>query len=165
MYLLSPIKDPDYTIKGKVFCLIDTDTEKVEVPYELNKNLFFERLLNKDEGTVLIDVNSNLMNPPTEIEDCLDPIMYYQTLMEFSEEDNKIKTILQNNSLIETAKNSSEFLDLKTSEKKSIKEFFDGNEGFNKVRFAKKYTEISKQNFYSDVESLNWINNIKKRIK
>ena len=165
MYLLSPIKDPDYTIKGKVFCLIDTDTEKVEVPYELNKNLFFERLLNKDEGTVLIDVNSNLMNPPTEIEDCLNPIMYYQTLMEFSEEDNKIKTILQNNSLIETAKNSSEFLDLKTSEKKSIKDFFDGNEGFNKVRFAKKYTEISKQNFYSDIESLNWINNIKKRIK
>lgn len=165
MYLLSPIKDPDYTIKGKVFCLIDTDNEKVEVPYETNKNLFFERLINKEEGTVLIDVNNNLANPPTEIEDCLNPILYYQTLMEFSEDDQKIKKILLENNLAENPKNSSEFLDLKTSEKKSIKDFFDGNEGYNKIRFAKKYIEISKQPFFNNIEDMTWIKNIKKRIK
>lgn len=165
MYLLSPIKDPDYSIKGKVFCLIDTDNEKVEVPYETNKNLFFERLINKEEGTVLIDVNNNLTNPPTEIEDCLNTILYYQTLMEFSEDDQKIKKILLENKLVENAKNSSEFLDLKTSEKKSIKDFFNGNEGYNKILFAKKYIEISKQPFFNDIEDMTWIKNIKKRIK
>lgn len=164
MYLLSPIKDPDYTIKGKVFCLIDTDNEKVEVPYETNKNLFFERLINKEEGTVLIDVNNNLTNPPTEVEDCLNTILYYQTLMEFSEDDQIIKKILLENKLVENAKNSSEFLDLKTSEKKSIKDFFNGNEGYNKILFAKKYIEISKQPFFNDIEDMTWIKNIKKRI-
>jgi predicted ATPase len=165
LYLLSPIKDPDYTIKGKVFCLIDTDNEKVEVPYESNKNLFFERLINKEEGTVLIDVNNNLTNPPTEIEDCLDAVLFYQTLMEFSDEDEKIKKILTENNLADNPKNSSEFLDLKTSEKKSIKDFFNGNEGYNKIRFAKKYIEISKQLFFKDLEDLDWIKSIKKRIK
>jgi predicted ATPase len=160
--LISPIKDPDYKINGKVFCLIDTDSEKVEVAYESNRFLFFERLINKEsDGTVLIDVNSNLSNPPTEIEDCLNPIIFYQTLLEFSTEDEKLYKILTTNELVEIAKCSSEFMDLKTSERKSIKEFFDGNEGFNKIRFARKYVELSQKDFFKEFAELNWLKKIK----
>lgn len=164
-YLLSPIKDPDYNIKGKVICLIDTDTERVEVEYEKNKHLFFERLLNnKDTGTTLVEINSMQTNPPTEIEDCLNPVLFFQTLMEFSIEYPTIDNILKNNKLIETAKASSQFMDLKTSELSSIKDFFDDNEGFNKIRFAKKYVELRDKSFFSNETDLNWIKVLKERI-
>lgn len=47
---------------------------------------------------------------------------------------------------------------------KTIKSFFDGNEGYNKIRFAKKYVELSKLNFFSDCREMKWINDLKKRI-
>lgn len=160
--LLSPIKDPDYTIKGKVICLIDTDNEKVDVKYEKNKHLIFERLLNsKEKGSQLIDVNSNLMNPPTEIEDCLDPFIYFQTLIEFSEEYQSLKDIISNNELNVKAKNSSEVFDLRESEKQSIKDFFDDNEGFNKIRFAKKYIEVLEKPLFSERSDMDWIVKLK----
>ncbi len=166
-YLLSPIKDPDYTIKGKVICLIDTDNESISINYEKHKSLTFERLLNKDDkDTVLVDVDSNHINPPTEIEDCLNPILFFQTLMEFSEEYEEISKILTNNELDDKALVSSYFLDLKKSEAIKIKDFFDDKEGYNKILFAKKYVEISKQEFYKslDLKELNWISTIKSRI-
>lgn len=164
-YLLSPIKDPDYSIKGKVLCLIDTDSERVEVNYVKDKNLSFERLLNtKKGGTELVNIDSNITNPPTEIEDCLNPAIFFQTLIEFSEEYSGIKNILQNNNLEIEAKNSSEFLDLKKSEIQIVKDFFDDNEGYNKIRFAKKYIEISNCKFFENEKELKWITEIKKRI-
>ncbi|MCD8416074.1 AAA family ATPase [Tenacibaculum piscium] len=164
--LSSPIKDPDYPIKGKVFCIIDTDTERVEVKYEKNKNLIFERLLNsKKKGSLLVDVNNVSMNPPTEIEDCLHPNIYYQTLIEFVNEDEKLEKLLSENVFNEKALNSSSAFDLRDSEKEIIKNFFDNNEGFNKIRFARKYVELLKTPFYKDLDSLNWIENIKTRLK
>lgn len=164
-YLLSPIKDPDYNIKGKVICLIDTDNERVEVECVKVKNLFFDRLLNTEkEGTTLVEVDSNLTSPPTEIEDCLHPTLFYQTLLEFSEEYEDIKELLIHNSLNENARNSYEFMDLRNSERKTIKTFFDDHEGFNKIRFAKKYIELLKNDFFKDLSPLKWTNDIKKRI-
>jgi predicted ATPase len=164
-YLLSPIKDPDYNIKGKVICLIDTDSERVEVQFEKNKNLHFERLINKNGAeTLLVDVNNVASNPPTEIEDCLNPVIFYQTLMEFASEYDKINTILMNNELLPEAKNSASFLDLKTSESKEIKDFFDDNEGFNKIRFAKKYVELMQKPLYALEVEAEWIKKLRNRI-
>ncbi|PKQ64830.1 hypothetical protein BZG02_02980 [Labilibaculum filiforme] len=164
-YLLSPIKDPDYNIKGKVICLIDTDSERVEIQYEKNRNLFFERLLNKNnKETLLVEVNNVASSPPTEIEDCLNPVLFYQTLLEFSDEYEKLDEILKNNTLLSEATNSAGFLDLKTSESKTIKDFFDDHLGYNKIRFAKKYVEIMKKPFYQQEIDLQWINTLKKII-
>lgn len=164
-YLLSPIKDPDYNIKGKVICLIDTDSERVEVQFEKNKNLHFVRLINKNGAeTLLVDVNNVASNPPTEIEDCLNPVIFYQTLMEFASEYDKINAILMNNELLPEAKNSASFLDLKTSESKEIKDFFDDNEGFNKIRFAKKYVELMKKPLYALEDEAEWIKKLRNRI-
>jgi ATPase involved in DNA repair len=164
-YLLSPIKDPDYKINGKVFCLIDTDNERVEVAYEKNKNLFFERLINDETGeSTLTDVDSNLTNPATEIEDCLNPYIFYQTLLEFVSEDVKLAEILGSNEVTKDAKSSAYFIDLRISEKKVIKDFFDGNEGYNKIRFAKKYIEIWDKPFFARIPESKWITSIKRRI-
>ncbi|UAM98742.1 ATP-binding protein [Polaribacter litorisediminis] len=166
--LLSPIKDPDYTIKGKVICLIDTDSERVEVDYENNnKNLFFYRLWNnKKENlkTELIDVNRNSMNPPTEIEDCLSPYVYKQTLIEFTEEYESIKNIISNCEVRDNATNSYSTFDLRDSEKDDIKDFFDDNQGYNKIRFAEKYIEILQKPLFKEETEMEWITKIKKLI-
>ncbi|MCF1192509.1 ATP-binding protein [Mangrovimonas sp. AS39] len=166
--LISPIKDPDYKVKGKVICLIDTDSERVEVDYENNnKNLFFYRLWNnksKKYQTELIDVDRNSMNPPTEIEDCLSPYVYKQTLIEFMEEYETIKNIISNCPIIESATNSYSTFDLRDSEKDDIKSFFDDKEGYNKIRFAEKYVDILKKPLFSSQQELDWISKIKKII-
>lgn len=163
-YLQSPIKDPDYDVKGKVICLIDTDNERVEVDFQKSKSLYFDRLINNEDGSILVDVNSNQTSPATEIEDCLNPILFYQTLMEFSKENKSLESILVNSELSKSAKNSFQFIDLRESERKVIKDFFDDNEGYNKIRFAKKYVELFRLNFFSDCREMIWTNVLKKRI-
>lgn len=164
-YLLSPIKDPDYSIKGKVICIIDTDNERVEVECQKIKNLFFDRLLNTEkDGSILVPVDSNQTSPPTEIEDCLHPIIFYQCLLEFSSENSKLKSILLNTEFNEDAKNSYEFMDLRASERRALKVFFDENEGYNKILFAKKYVELLKTKFFKELKPLKWTDEIKKRI-
>ncbi|WP_452231469.1 AAA family ATPase [Lacinutrix sp. MEBiC02595] len=163
--LLAPIQDPDYQIKGKVICLIDTDAERMNIDFSKTKNLFFKRLMNnKTKGTTIIDVNSNITNPPTEIEDCLNPYIYKQTLIEFAEEYETIKNILTTNDVRSNALNSYYAFDLRESEKEDIKAFFDDNQGYNKIRFAEKYTEISKSQFFENEPKIEWIENIRKLI-
>ncbi len=164
-YLLSPIKDPDYVVKGKVICLIDTDNESIDIECQKIKNLYFLRLLNTEkDGSTLVDVDSNFKSPPTEIEDCLHPIIYFQALLEFSEDYPNLKSILLKNETDAKARNSYEFIDLRDSERKTIKAFFDDNEGFNKIKFAKKYVELLKVDFFKNIDCLNWTENIKKKI-
>ena len=119
---------------------------------------------NKTKGTTIIDVNSNITNPPTEIEDCLNPHIYKQTLIEFAEEYETIKNILTTNEVRLNALNSYYTFDLRESEKEDIKAFFDDNQGYNKIRFAEKYTEISKSQFYDNQPKMEWIENIRKLI-
>jgi predicted ATPase len=163
--LLAPIQDPDYQIKGKVLCLIDTDSERVDIDFSKTKNLFFKRLMNdKTKGTTIIDVDSNITNPPTEIEDCLNPYIYKQTLIEFSEEYETIKNIITNNEVRTKALNSYYTFDLRESEKEDIKAFFDDKQGYNKIRFAEKYSEFSKTPFFRDEKQMEWIESIRKLI-
>ncbi|GGX00849.1 AAA family ATPase [Salegentibacter mishustinae] len=163
--LLSPIKDPDYKINGKVICLIDTDSERVEVDYENNnKNLFFFRLWNNKKNnlkTELIDVNKNSMNPPTEIEDCLSPYIYKQALIEFIEEYPSIKNVIDNCTVRNNATNSYSTFDLRDSEKEDIKAFFDDHEGYNKIRFAEQYIEILQKPLFQNEPEMEWLLKIK----
>lgn len=164
-YLTTPIKDPDYEIKGKVFCLIDTDNERVDVPeYVKNTNLLFERLVLKKDGSILIDVNNVLSNPPTEIEDCLDPIIFYQTLQEFLVDYVDLANLFSLKRQQLEEKYSADFFDLTKSEKQIIKNFFDDNEGSNKIHFAKKYIQIANTMFFKDKHKLEWIEEIKKKL-
>nr|WP_288833995.1 AAA family ATPase [uncultured Flavobacterium sp.] len=166
-YLSTPINDPDYNIKGKILCLIDTDSQRIHVEdYQKNKHLFFERLIIKDDNSsILVEVNDVLSSPPTEIEDCLNPIIFWQTLLEFSEEYKNLKQLLYSKELQEKENYSYNFIDLTIREKKIIKDFFDDKEGYNKLLFAKKYVEISSKPLFHNIATLDWINEIKAKLK
>ncbi|TDO96640.1 AAA family ATPase [Flavobacterium sp. 245] len=164
-YLTTPIKDPDYIITGKVFCLIDTDKERIDVSeYIKDKNLIFERLVLRKDESILVDVNNALMSPPTEIEDCLDPLIFYHTLQEFNINYSEISDLYSKKEFQIDEKYSTDFFDLTTKEKKVLKDFFDDKEGFNKILFAKKYIELAKQPFFTNRNNLDWIEEIKKKI-
>jgi len=164
-YLTTPIKDPDYEIKGKVFCLIDTDKERIDVAeYSKHKNLLFERLVIRKEESILVDVNNVLMNPPTEIEDCLNPIIYYQALQEFADQYLDLSELFLKKELEIEEKYSADFFDLTKKEKESIKDFFDDKEGFNKILFAKKYVELANSPFFKEMRGLEWVDEIKKKL-
>lgn len=164
-YLTIPIKDPDYKVIGKVFCLIDTDKERIEVPeYTKDKNLLFERLVLRKDESILVDVNNVLMNPPTEIEDCLNPIIFYHTLQEFSNNYELVSDLFLKKELQIEEKYSADFFDVTKKEKDVIKSFFDDNEGFNKILFAKKYIELAQKPFFKELTKLDWIEDIKKKL-
>lgn len=166
-YLISPINDPDYTVNGKVCCIVDTDIESFNVDNtSSNKNLSFERLLNSDSnGSTLVEVNSNVRSPTTEIEDCLDPLIYIDTLLSFAPHNPELNKIFEENDIVSEAKNSSEALDLKKSDIKLIKDFFDGNNGYNKILFARKYVELRRSEKFASLPDLRWISELKKRFK
>ncbi|RCW29647.1 AAA family ATPase [Marinilabilia salmonicolor] len=163
--LVSPINDPDYNVNGKVICLIDTDSESIDVEYKKNKNLIFKRLLNYNEQkTLLEDISSKRVSPPTEIEDCLEPTIYFETLKWFSVNDEDLKPIFETNLLELEALNSAQCMDLKKSEYQIIKKFFDKNNGVNKVHFANKYIEFCSMDQFSEKQDMEWIKQIKNLI-
>lgn len=164
-YLITPIRDPDYKIKGKVYCLIDTDNERVEIDeYIKDKNLFFERLILRADKSLLVEVNDVLMNPPTEIEDCLDPIIFYHTLQEFTINYDSLHQLFTNKKLEEDSLYSADFFDLTKKEKEIIKNFFDDKEGYNKILFSKKYTELASKSFFKNRSALVWVDEIKNKL-
>lgn len=163
-YLTTPIKDPDYSIKGKVYCLIDTDNERVEIDgYIKDKNLMFERLILKKDDSLLVEVNNVISNPQTEIEDCLESTIFYHALQEFTNEYESLKKLFETK-ILEDEKYSADFFDLTKKEKDIIKSFFDDKEGFNKILFAKKYVELANKEFFKKHGTIDWIEEIKKKL-
>lgn len=163
-YLTSPIKDPDYIKKGKIYCIIDTDTERIDVEeYAKINNLYFERLILKKEGSILVEVNNVASSPPTEIEDCLNPRVFFHALQEFVHENESLLKLFDNQ-FNSSSRFSANFMDLRDSEKHVVKGFFDGNEGFNKIKFAKKYIELIQKPFFEEERKLDWVEEIKSKL-
>ncbi len=139
-HLELPLRDYKSTIKGKIFCLIDTDKEKFGfTPNNYNNNnLVFKRLLNNNDKTNLVDNNHNI-NTPTEIEDCLEGKIYINVLNEYN--NVNIRKILKDKQNIKDLNlNSFYCFDLRAGDKNTIKSFFDKDEGYRKIDFAKRYT-------------------------
>lgn len=159
--LKSPINDPDYDVKGKVLCLIDTDKEVVKVDYKKHNNLIFLRLLNENQTeSKLVDVDSVKVTPPTEIEDCLEPVAFYRTLKVFASGDQNLKELLDQNPFFTDSKNSGESLDLRQQDLFKLKDFFDKNLGANKINFAREYVEELKN--IKEPINQKWLTQIKK---
>ena len=159
--LASPMGDSDYDIKGTVYCLIDTDAETMKADPKTVKGLMFKRLLNDKSETILVDINSVKATPPTEIEDCLNPKIFFKTLAFFKDNDNDIKELLDNYKFVEDAKISADALDLRKSDSIKLKAFFDKNLGGNKLKFASKYVEICQDSEFANEIELGWVTQIK----
>lgn len=158
-YLLGPFKDSDYEKKGKIICLIDTDAQRVDVKPDNNyKNLLFKRLVfNKTENKILYNVDSD-QTTETTIEDSLDSKTFLKTLDYFKDEHLELKELIIDKNINVDSKYSKNALDLRDSQKETLKSFFNKDKGDYKIIFAKKYLEFQIQ----DDIKIEWVEEIKK---
>jgi ABC-type cobalamin/Fe3+-siderophores transport system ATPase subunit len=98
-YLYTPIsqKSDAKDLKGKIFCLIDTDIQGINIrnlPEDLKTKLLILRRLqvNNNNEIELIRIDNNI-SYPTEIEESLNPLAFYNALKTTIENstDEKVK--------------------------------------------------------------------------
>lgn len=157
-YLLGPFKDSDYDKKGKIICLIDTDANRVDIrPDNSHKNLIFKRLVfNKNDNKILHNVDSDL-TIETTIEDSLDSKTFIKTLQFFQEGHSELKPLLVENNINSNSVYSKNALDLRDSEKETLKTFFNKEKGSYKLIFSNKYLEL----FNEEPVKIDWIEELK----
>lgn len=143
-------------IKGKIILISDTDAELVNYNVTNSENLICKRIVNvnEKEDTTLINIQSNPMSPATEIEDSLNGKLYFETLKTFIPEFENLSFLNDIKDEEVTEKSSFFALDLKTSQIKEIKEFFDTRN--NKYDFAIRYSNA----ITPDYETPKWIKEI-----
>lgn len=130
-------------LKGKIFLLTDTDSELVLYSTPNMKNIVAKRIVNVNEKTKLVDISSNPVSPATEIEDCLNPVIFVESVRSFIPQFSEIESLLPSEEIsIDENQSSSSAMDL-TPKKKVI---FDQilNEDGMKYKIAKTYENISK---------------------
>lgn len=158
-YLVRPLQDPVYDIQSKAICLIDTDAQRIDVNVATGVPcLEFLRLLNTEKGTTLVKVDAHESSPPTEIEDCLTPALFIQALESFEKDYPKLTPILKEMRIPSSPRNIVD-LDLKDSQKRALKEFFDLDD--NKVRFARVYISLDPETKAPP----EWIQELRKKYK
>lgn len=146
-YLLSPLSDKEYTITGKVLCLVDTDKEfpHVEIA-KSSRHIQFKRIIYDEKTTeaVLVDVDDNKRAPATEIEHSLGPTQFLSVAVDYPNEfyGQVLRDIVIKDHYLDSARCIGGFLDLRPSQdSRLMHEFFDISD--NKVRFAYEYVELS----------------------
>jgi len=159
-YLLySPMteKNEVKALDGKILFLIDTDEEfkrvikPISLGSEKNIGILIRRLQIENEEVSLVDpINLNHVYAQTEMEDCLIPKIYYESLVEVISEigTEEEKEVMSNYALVPDANNSRLkgdkaciiVTDIDYVQKKDIVVSFAENDN-NKYAIAKKYVE------------------------
>jgi predicted ATP-dependent endonuclease of OLD family len=135
-YLELPMREKNSSIKGKVWCLIDTDsTRHKEYIGDGTKNLKIRRLSNQNKNikTELLTLN-NSDTSTTDIEQALNSLIFQKTI-DALEVDEKYRI-----TTIENELGNTDFI--KNFKNLEIENFFKENDGNNKIVFAQKYIEI-----------------------
>ncbi|MFO7581611.1 AAA family ATPase [Guyparkeria sp.] len=124
-------------VSGRIVLISDTDSQLVRYEALEYENLKCRRLVNDESvgQARLIKIDANPVSPETEIEDCLDSVIFKETLEELSEgvADLDFVSGLE----VEEERNSYFGLDLRSSERRRIQEFLDHEN--NKFEFAVRY--------------------------
>lgn len=141
-YLVKPLNDKEYSPKGRILCLVDTDRQIPNVEIDRScKYIDFKRIVyNAKIGDCeLIEVNSEIRSPATEIEHALEPYTFLDVALHLDGEDGEVvRDIVLKNEYKTDEVCVYGFLDLTPSqESRLMNEFFDAND--NKVRFARDY--------------------------
>ena len=164
-YLKLPMSEKD-NIKGKIYCLIDSDgkSEQLTCDGKCKNNMVAKRILNnnKDKTTSLVDVNSNKYEMKTEIEDCLDGVVFIETLKTYDEDQVVIDILEDEKNFKDISLNSYFCFNLRDDDRLTLKDSFDQDNGYRKIEFARRYVEIARDN---SAKSLDWIDEIKKWFK
>jgi predicted ATP-dependent endonuclease of OLD family len=140
-YLQVAYEDFKSTVKGKVILISDTDSQIVQYPTKDEyKNLICYRIVNDDSKrkTILVKIQSNPVSPKTEIEDCLNGKLFFETLKEYETDNPELSHLIKE--INEPTEESTYFaLDLPLSKQRILEKFFDKNN--HKFEFAEKYCE------------------------
>jgi hypothetical protein len=164
-YLRLPTSEKD-NIKGKIYCLIDSDGKSEQFICDSSiKNMVAKRILNnsKNQRTSLVDVSSNDYEMKTEIEECLDGTVFIETLKTYTENKHIVAILEDEKNFKDISLNSYFCFNLRDDDRQILKDFFDQDNGYRKIEFAKQYVKIAskKDNF----KTPEWIDEIKKWIK
>ncbi|WP_205953952.1 AAA family ATPase [Pantoea stewartii] len=125
-------------MKGKVFLLSDTDAELVNYDTPSMQHIVCKRIVNDGQKTKLVDISSNPVSPPTEIEDCLNPLVFIDVLKSFSQEYDSLNVLLPSDDYeIDELTSSFYSMDLSPRNKKHLDSFLN-SEGV-KYSFSKRY--------------------------
>jgi len=154
-HLEIPIKSQITDLYGKVFCLIDTDSERhKEHIGNGNKHLKIRRLYNEKiiKETELITLNNN-KTIPTDIESSLNIGIFSETLEKLEVNEKYLNKNDNINECQNTSKDSFKNFDLP--------DYFKENNGENKIIFAKKYISIMKIKNNDEKYMPNWVKEIK----
>lgn len=155
-YLELPMREKNESLKGKIWCLIDTDqTRHKDYLKEGSRSLKLRRLSNKNSNikTELLTLNHSDTSP-TDIEQALNPIVFQKAINELS--INEKYTIVT----IENENGNSDFI--KNFKNLELDNLFKDNDGEFKTIFAQKYVEIMLKEAENDSLIPEWIQEIKK---
>lgn len=127
-------------IKGKVFLLSDTDSEILTYHVNNIEKIKSKRIVNDQNtlNTLLVDIHSVKVSPPTEIENCLNGYIFSETLKTFIPDFPYLEELI-------TGKNFDNDLlsyfsmNLRPNEVQILDNFF--NEQGVKYEFAKRYID------------------------
>ncbi|MDR5880420.1 AAA family ATPase [Caballeronia sp. LZ032] len=142
-YLKTPLDDPEYKVKGRVLCLVDTDAQLEHVPSKPeSKSIDFLRLIYDTErcDVKLVKIDDQLVSPSTEIEHALEGDRFVKTVDEIGAGSGgaSLKEIVSATTIVAAASCAYAYLDLAPSaNKRMMAEYFDVAD--NKVKFAQAY--------------------------
>ena len=166
-----PLSDKTENPMSNILFLTDTDEKftYISAPNELGgklkkRHVFLRRLQREDDQIRLVDPLKSNYFTQTEIEDCLNPKIYYKTLVELINDgqDEELKRIVNNFNINSGARLSRikgddaciSPLDIQYINKKSLIISFAEDKN-NKKRIAKKYVELCdyyKEEFVYDLK-------------
>lgn len=145
-YLHLALEDARDDIKGRVFCLLDTDKrfESFDGKDSLN-GIQIRRIKNDEDSfrTALLKTSDNNASPSTIIEDTLNPSSFISAIDSFRSNKYYDKLVSQLPNKLTSENNkwpSGLALNLNFTDRKAMEHLFEAD-GF-KVKFALKYTEI-----------------------
>ncbi|EJJ5235186.1 hypothetical protein NJB47_003446, partial [Salmonella enterica] len=157
-YLVLALKYRRPAIKGKVFCLLDTDLafDKFESTDSIPQIRIRRLLLREDYTDVdLLKTTDNRVSPPTEIEDALDGIFFHETIYRlYLNGENRFSFIEDVETLSSNV--AAGILDLTTSQKQIIKKYFD--EPGKKNIFCDEYINVLYES--DEIHTPTWLSNI-----
>ncbi|MEZ6875457.1 AAA family ATPase [Enterobacter sp. KBR-315C3_2022] len=159
-YLVLALKDRKPAIKGKVFCLLDTDHayDKFEALDSIPQVRIRRLLLSEDLSNInLLKTTDNRVSPPTEIEDALHGLNFYETLYRLYHNGEERFSFIENMETL-SSEVSGGILDLTTRQKQIIKKYF--NEPGNKNIFCETYIEALYDIDEDEIPSLGWLKEI-----
>lgn len=113
-YLFAPLsqKNESKMISNKVICLVDTDFQSLpinsETQSDTKENNLMIRRLQYHKGKTTLERITNFNRTPTEIEECLNPLAFYQALSIAINKyaDEQLKNIFNNFTFDENSTNS-----------------------------------------------------------